>query len=134
LLQKRSATKRVWPNAWDISAAGHLESGQTSTEAALREAEEETGLQLSVDDLQFLFTQKHNVQRGDYYDNREYDDIFLVEREIDPKALKFPADEVAGFQLMPWRKLREKIEAKTPGFVPHGQYPKLFEIIEAKGY
>ena len=133
-MQKRSSKKKNWPNAWDISAAGHVATGQTSMEAALREIEEETGMVLKPDDLQFLFTQKHHAQRGDYYNNKEFDDIYLAEREIDVDSLTFHPDEVAEFKLMPWCELKEKIEAKTPGFVSHGQYKKLFKIIKEKGY
>ncbi|MBM2820621.1 MAG: hypothetical protein HW405_381, partial [Candidatus Berkelbacteria bacterium] len=79
-------------------------------------------------------TLKHSAHRGDYYNNNEHDDIYLVEREVDPMTLIFHPDEVAGFKLMPWRELKEKINAKTSGFVSHGQYPRLFEIIEEKGY
>ena len=47
-LQKRAATKDSAPLAWDSSAAGHLESGETYDEAVLRELDEELGLKLEV--------------------------------------------------------------------------------------
>lgn len=28
LLQKRSATKRLWPNLWDVTAGGHVLAGE----------------------------------------------------------------------------------------------------------
>ena len=40
LLQKRSESKESHPGLWDISCAGHIKSGQTSTDAAIKEARE----------------------------------------------------------------------------------------------
>lgn len=44
LLQKRSAHKDVHPGAWDTSAAGHVDFGETYLHAASREVSEELGV------------------------------------------------------------------------------------------
>jgi len=44
LLQKRSIWKDRNPGLWDSSAAGHVDSGETYREAALRELREELGI------------------------------------------------------------------------------------------
>src|SRR5829696_1754927 len=44
-LQKRSQTKDTFPGAWDSSASGHLCCGEDYDQCALRELEEEIGLQ-----------------------------------------------------------------------------------------
>ena len=44
LLQKRSSTKQIFPNCWDNSAAGHVDSGESYEVAAYRELEEELGI------------------------------------------------------------------------------------------
>lgn len=44
LLQKRSAIKESNPNRWTVSASGHLVTGDSSYEAAVRETEEELGI------------------------------------------------------------------------------------------
>lgn len=43
-LQKRSASKKMHPSMWDISAAGHVEFGEYFEQAVHREAAEEIGL------------------------------------------------------------------------------------------
>ena len=47
-LQKRSQTKDTFPGAWDSSASGHLDSGETYDACALRELREEISLTLSA--------------------------------------------------------------------------------------
>ena len=37
LLQKRSPTKKTHPNFWDISGAGHIRTGETVPQGAVRE-------------------------------------------------------------------------------------------------
>jgi isopentenyldiphosphate isomerase len=44
LLQKRTADQPVYPNAWDNSAAGHVDAGESYETAAARELAEEIGL------------------------------------------------------------------------------------------
>jgi isopentenyldiphosphate isomerase len=57
LLQKRSLRKDTQPGKWDTSVGGHVGFGQSYTQAAVREAEEELGLaiDLEVDPLKFLY-------------------------------------------------------------------------------
>lgn len=44
LLQLRSPHKDRHPNVWDSSASGHIDSGETYSQAASRETKEELGL------------------------------------------------------------------------------------------
>lgn len=45
-LQKRSMQKDTHPGVWDSSVSGHVDSGETYDDCAVREAEEEIGLKL----------------------------------------------------------------------------------------
>ena len=45
LLQKRSSRKETFPGCYDVSCAGHLSAGDSFVEGALRELEEELGLE-----------------------------------------------------------------------------------------
>jgi len=46
-LQKRSLKKDCFPGAWDSSASGHLDSGESYDACAVRELREELGLELA---------------------------------------------------------------------------------------
>jgi 8-oxo-dGTP diphosphatase len=45
--QKRSATRKLFPNTWDV-VGGHMEPDETLEDTLRRELEEETGWQLSI--------------------------------------------------------------------------------------
>jgi 8-oxo-dGTP pyrophosphatase MutT (NUDIX family) len=45
--QKRSATRTLFPNTWDV-VGGHVEEGETLQDTLRREMTEETGWQLTV--------------------------------------------------------------------------------------
>ena len=51
LLQQRAASKAICPLLWDVSVAGHVDAGETLTEAAIREIEEEIGLKIQEKNL-----------------------------------------------------------------------------------
>jgi len=46
-LQKRSLNKDCFPGAWDSSASGHLDTGESYDACAVRELREELGLELA---------------------------------------------------------------------------------------
>lgn len=56
LLQKRAETKDIQPGRWDTSVGGHLDPGEDYRQAAVREMEEELGIQHVP--LTFLYKSK----------------------------------------------------------------------------
>ncbi len=59
LLQKRQNTGFM-DGYWDVAASGHVEEGESTTEAAAREAREELGIEIAKNDIKFA---------GFYYNN-----------------------------------------------------------------
>ena len=51
LLQQRALSKEICPGLWDVSAAGHVDTGETIEDAAIRETFEELNYKLSKTDL-----------------------------------------------------------------------------------
>ncbi len=54
LLQKRALTKVSKPGMYHISAGGHINVGETATQAAQRETLEEMGISIHSDDLYYV--------------------------------------------------------------------------------
>ncbi len=67
LLQKRSASKALFPGAWDSAAAGAVIAGETPACAAVREIAEELGIQAQEEDLVYLFTAEFEMGFDDYF-------------------------------------------------------------------
>jgi 16S rRNA (adenine1518-N6/adenine1519-N6)-dimethyltransferase len=57
LLQLRRPDKDKYPNCWDTSSAGHVDSGEGYEQAAIRELKEELGIDVSkLDEIDYLPT------------------------------------------------------------------------------
>ena len=71
LIQQRSREKAVWPEAWDVSAAGGVDAGETSRQAAEREFREELGVALDLTGVRPSCTVPEildMVDRGEFID------------------------------------------------------------------
>lgn len=53
-IPKRTADKKIAPNGLDYSMGGHVSTGETYIESALREIQEELNLDLKEKDLEFI--------------------------------------------------------------------------------
>lgn len=51
LLQKRKKNKDIQPGKWDTSIGGHIKAGETLENAIVREAKEETGIDINLDKI-----------------------------------------------------------------------------------
>jgi isopentenyldiphosphate isomerase len=77
VLQRRSSTKDTWPGRVDIAVGGHLSAGEGPDEG-MREAREEIGLELSLDDVTVL---GRRFVRSSPNDN-EVQDVFAVRADL----------------------------------------------------
>jgi len=114
-VQHRGATVKIWPNRWDSSAAGHVDPGETPLQAAVREMQEELGIEDGV----------LTKIKGYYEEEREgsivlkaftilYSSIWLQEIKTDGR-------EVAGGRWVSLEQLEKEIKKSprefSPGFV-----------------
>ncbi len=56
LIQKRAMSKKNEPGKWDLSAAGHIDAGETPENAAIREMYEEINIKIEKEDLTMIDT------------------------------------------------------------------------------
>ena len=88
-LQRRSFEKLEHPGKWDASASGHVESGESYQEAAVRELEEEIGVKASPEPLLRV--------RGSEATGMEHGMLFLVRASTtDPEPIPNPKEILEG--------------------------------------
>lgn len=78
LLQKRQNTGFM-DGYWDVSASGHVEEGESNTQAAIREAKEEIGIEIARNDIKFAGFYYNNFKSvtycHTYFDVRNYSGV-----------------------------------------------------------
>ncbi len=119
LLQKRAANKRTWPNLYDISAAGHIDLGETPMAAALRETKEEIGLDINETSLKLISVQRAYMQAENNSIENEFQWLYILGL---PNNTKFSIqkEEVASLEWKPLTDFKNEVLEKPSLYVPHG--------------
>lgn len=105
-LQQRSHLKDVSPLAWDSSAAGHLDSGESYAEAAVREIQEELGVEVAASE------RVAKILAGPETDH-EFVELHVIHHD---GAVRWPPEEVRTGQWFPPSMVTEWIEARPEDF------------------
>lgn len=120
LIQKRQPWKKGWSDMWDCSAAGSAILGDTSEQAAVREAKEELGIDLDIASGERLFTVKFSCG---------FDDIWLVRQNIVIDELSLQEEEVADAKWASADEIKDMIAAGE--FIPYAYIDLLFEMAQS---
>jgi isopentenyldiphosphate isomerase len=118
LLQLRAKDKLQYPDLWDISAAGHVTAGEEPVISCVREMEEEIGLSVSAEDLQFYRIEKYHEPKN----NNEFAYIYFIKLEEDINNFKLQDEEVQMAEFVAIDKLEEDLKSDYGRFCPHGEY------------
>ena len=100
---------------WDISVGGSAVQGDDSQTAAEREVLEELGIKLDLQGIRPHFT--FNFDRG-------FDDIYLIEKDIDLSELNLQYEEVQNAKWATREEILQMIEKEE--FIPY--YPSLINL------
>ncbi len=124
LIQQRAASKKSWPNAWDITLGGCAVKGESSVQAIQRELYEELGIRHDFSNERAFFT--INFENG-------FDDYYLIEKDVDLEDIKFVDNEVQNIKWASKDEILQKIKNKE--FICY--YPSfinaLFEMRAKRG-
>ena len=129
LIQKRSATKAKNPNKWDISAAGHISTGQDSLMAATREINEEVsvnlGFNVEVKEFRFMYSfRKQEVFDNGIIENQFYDFFVLRQNGLNENSIRYQESEVQAVKFVNITELNEI--RKTEDFV---ERPEIYDVL-----
>lgn len=121
IIQKRGPNVVTYPNRWDVSAAGHVDEGESYLAAAQRELAEELGIYGSnLQETDSLYIQT-------VVDERILNRFIKVYKTVTPKdtAIILQESEVAAVRWLTIEKLRELISE-----YPEKVHDDLSELIE----
>ena len=95
LLQYRCADKSLYPNTWDVSFAGHISAEENSIEALIREGKEELGIDVELEKLNYIFTNREEI-KYEQINSKEFVDIYILKQNVELDKITFQAEEVSG--------------------------------------
>jgi isopentenyldiphosphate isomerase len=115
LFQKRSPTKDLYPDCWDLSVGGHVDWGNSYIETAVREIKEELGLTIKVPNLVFKGEVLVKLPKSSEF-------FYVYEYKLKPgQKINASKEEVADVK---WLKMEEaKVSLKW--------YPRPEQVLKA---
>lgn len=114
LLQQRSATKRLWPGLWDVSAGGHVLVGEFGFQAVIRECREELGLDLNLNELTFIGAAISTEQKADIINNH-FNEFYVTHKDLDPTTLHLQTSEVSAVKWVDRDEITQRIQDHYEG-------------------
>ena len=117
-LQQRNPNKDIFPNKFDISAAGHIRAGE-EVKDGYREVKEELGLNLNKDDIIKLFTSKEIYDTGSIH-NHEFQMVYVAMVSGSPYKAVLQPEEVAGLYEVDIDEFADLMNDKLPSIEAKG--------------
>lgn len=132
LLQLRAKQKPLYPNQWDISAAGHVSAGENVITSGLREVDEEIGLKIKSTDLEFLMIKKDSSVFREIKNN-EFFYVFLYKYNGPAHSLRLQTEEVQKIKFLSPEEITRDLVSNPDKYVPHeGYWQLILEVISKR--
>jgi isopentenyldiphosphate isomerase len=128
MLQFRAKNKDSYPGFWDISVAGHTDSGETPIESAVREMKEEIGLDVGPTQLipEGFYKISQPIGGTNWQDN-EIGHIFFYKYDGSVDDLSMPDGEVEKLEFISVDRFEKEVNdvelrKKFVPYQPWGEY------------
>ncbi len=126
LVQKRSLFKDSSPGKWEAFFGGHLEPEVEYVDSAVREIQEELGLQVKPEELGFF---KINKAENSY----EFQGVYIYHWDGNIKELEFEKDEIDHLE---WRSIDDLYEIlvnkKNSDWTEMGYEKEILDFLSAR--
>jgi isopentenyldiphosphate isomerase len=116
LLQKRCKDKDSFPGCYDISSAGHIPAGIDYIPSALRELEEELGVQVSAGELIDCGPMHKVIDtsfRGNPYHDRQFCRVYLLWLDREAEDFTLQQEEIEEVRWMEYENCRKAVAENT---------------------
>ena len=110
LLQQSGAAKKIYPLLWDVSVAGHVNSGENLYYAAIREVKEEIGLNIRKEALIKIGVMKSFKSYDFGVIDNEFHTVFISKLDKDIKNLNAQKEEVEALKIVSPSTFKELLE------------------------
>lgn len=128
LMQLRAKNKDSYPGLWDISVAGHTDSGETPIESAVREMKEEIGLDVQLEQLEFdgIIKISQPIKDIGWHDN-EIGYVYFYKFDGSVNDLSMPDMEVEKLEFISIDRFKKEVNdpemyKKYVPYLPLGEY------------
>ena len=130
LMQKRSSNKKVYPNLWSIFVKGHVQSGETSIDACIRELNEEVGINITGNELNYLYTIFEEVIKENFIERIFYD-TYILRKDFNLTDITIQEEELSEIKLVDSNKVISLIENNDKSLVPNLEdYKRIINYIK----
>lgn len=111
LMTKRAPEKSFASNKWE-NTSGHVQAGEDSISAIIRELKEETGIDVTEDEIEFIGSAKVSPYFGDNY---------FVRKEIPLSNIELQDGETSDARYIGYDEFHEMAENEefSPALMPH---------------
>ena len=109
LLQRRSGKTDHYAGKFGISVTGHVNAGESSTDAVRREIQEELGLAPTHMNIQFLFSFRQDARISPTYIDRQFNDVYACFHDFKIENITFDSYDISEVKLVPFSVFKEMV-------------------------
>ncbi|MCU0652710.1 MAG: NUDIX domain-containing protein [Candidatus Pacebacteria bacterium] len=133
LMQLRGKDKELYPDRWDVGAAGHVGAGEAYADAAIREAKEELGKFFEKDELELLVIDKCEGGYGEFIE-KVFAATYLVRFEGRLDEFVLQKEEVQKLEFVSVADLEKDLKQFPDKFSPHPDeyWERLIESVKKR--